>query len=318
MQAAKFLLDREDGAKIQVYRWAPEAPPRAIVQIAHGLCEHAGRYARLAEALTGAGCLVYASDHRGHGPSAAPDDLGYFAESDGWRKALDDLWAVNRRAAIDLPGGKIVLFGHSMGSIMGQQFIAEHGDALAGVALSGSNGPPPAILPLGRILARLERMRLGGRGRSALLLQLIFGQYNKPFRPARTEFDWLSRDAAEVDKYIGDPLCGFPFTVQLAVDLLDALAPIASAKTVARAPKNLPIYVLSGARDPVGANIQGLITAYRLAGLSVTAKIYPEARHEMLNELNRDEVVTDFLAWIDSVVDAKAQRPALATKEGRS
>jgi len=301
MQASRFLLDRDDGAKIQVYRWAPDGAPRAAIQIAHGLCEHAGRYERLATALTAAGYLAYASDHRGHGPSAAPSDRGFFAEADGWRKCLDDLWAVNRRLAADAPGLKIVFFGHSMGSIMGQQFIAEHGEALAGAALSGSNGPPPAILPLGRLLARFERLRLGPRGHSPVLRQIIFGEYNKAFRPARTDFDWLSRDEAEVDKYLADPLCGFPFTAQLAVDLLDAIGPIASHTTIARVPKTLPIYIFSGARDPVGANLQGLMDAYRRAGLAVTAKIYPDARHETLNETNRDEVVADLLAWINRV-----------------
>jgi alpha-beta hydrolase superfamily lysophospholipase len=302
MQASRFLLDRDDGARIQIYRWAPDGAPRAAIQIAHGLCEHAGRYERLATALTAAGYLAYASDHRGHGQSAAQSDRGFFAEADGWRKCLDDLWAVNRRLAADAPGLKIVFFGHSMGSIMGQQFIAEHGGALAGAALSGSNGPPPAILPLGRLLARFERLRLGPRGHSPLLRQIIFGEYNKAFRPARTEFDWLSRDQAEVDKYLADPLCGFPFTTQLAVDLLDAVGPIASQTTIARLPKSLPIYIFSGARDPVGANLQGLMDAYRRAGLAVTAKIYPGARHETLNETNRDEVVADLLAWINRII----------------
>lgn len=302
MQASRFFLDRDDGAKVQIYRWTPDGAPRAAIQISHGLCEHAGRYERLATALTAAGYLVYASDHRGHGPSAARSDRGFFAEADGWRKCLDDLWAVNRRLAADAPGLKIVFFGHSMGSIMGQQFIAEHGEALAGAALSGSNGPPPAILPLGRLLARFERLRLGPRGHSPLLRQIIFGEYNKAFRPARTDFDWLSRDQAEVDKYLADPLCGFPFTVQLAVDLLDAVGPIANPTTIARVPKSLPIYIFSGARDPVGANLQGLMDAYRRAGLAVTAKIYPDARHETLNETNRDEVVADLLAWINRVV----------------
>ncbi len=302
MQASRFLLDRDDGAKIQIYRWAPDGAPRAAVQIAHGLCEHAGRYERLAEALTRAGYLVYASDHRGHGPSGAPGELGFFAKSDGWRKCVDDLWAVNRRLAADAPGLKIVFFGHSMGSIMGQQFIAEHGEALAGAALSGSNGPPPAILPFGRLIARFERWRLGPRGRSPLLRRMIFGEYNKPFRPARTDFDWLSRDQAEVDKYIADPLCGFPFPVQLAADILDAVGPIASPTTVARVPKSLPIYIFSGARDPVGANLKGLIDAYRGAGLDVTVKIYPDARHETLNEINRDGVTADLIGWLDKTV----------------
>jgi len=303
MQASRFLLDRDDGARIQVYRWAPDGAWRAAIQIAHGLCEHAGRYERLAHALTEAGYLVYASDHRGHGPSAAVSDLGYFAEAHGWRKCLDDLWAVNRRLAAEAPDAKIVFLGHSMGSFMGQQFIAEHGEALAGAALSGSNGAPAAILPLARLIARFERWRLGPRGHSAVLVQMIFGEYNKPFKPARTDFDWLSRDPAEVDKYIADPLCGFPFTVQLAVDLLDALAPLTGEAMIARIPKALPIYIFSGSRDPVGASLQGLIDGYRRAGLRTAAKIYPDARHETLNETNRDEVTADLIAWIKSVAD---------------
>jgi alpha-beta hydrolase superfamily lysophospholipase len=129
---------------------------------------------------------------------------------------------------------------------------------------------------------------------------MLFGEYNKPFRPARTDFDWLSRDPAEVDKYNADPLCGFPFSVQLAIDLLDAVGPIATAAMIARIPKALPIYIFSGARDPVGAKLQSLIDAYRRAGLDVTAKIYPDARHEMFNETNRDEVTADLITWLNA------------------
>jgi alpha-beta hydrolase superfamily lysophospholipase len=301
MRGSRFLLDRDDGAKILVYRWAPEDAPRAAVQISHGLCEHAGRYERLARALSGAGYLVYASDHRGHGPSAALSELGHFADTDGWRKCLDDLWAVNRRIAGDAPDAKIVFLGHSMGSFMGQQFIAEHGGALAGAVLSGSNGKPAATLSLGRLLARFERWRLGPRGHSPIITQMVFGEYNKRFRPTRTDFDWLSRDPAEVDKYVADPLCGFPFSVQLAVDLFDALAPIADEATIARIPKGLPIYIFSGSRDPLGDNLQGLIDAYRRAGLKTTVKIYPDARHETLNETTRDETTADLIAWLNGV-----------------
>ncbi len=132
---------------------------------------------------------------------------------------------------------------------------------------------------------------------------MLFEDFNKPFRPARTDFDWLSRDPVEVDKYIADPLCGFPFTVQLAIDLLDALGPIAARETVARIPKALPIYLFSGARDPVGAKLDGLIDAYRNAGLAgVTTRRYPDARHETLNEINRDEVTADFLGWLKTIL----------------
>jgi len=299
MRENRFLLDRGDGAKIQVYRWSGDNAPQAVVQITHGLAEHAGRYARLAEALTGSGHVVYASDHRGHGPSAAPQDLGHFADADGWRKCLDDLWAVNRHIAAEAPAARIVLLAHSMGSFFGQQFISEHGDALAGAVLSGSNGAPPPIAEIGRLIARVERWRLGGRGHSALLRKMLFGDFNRAFQPSRTDFDWLSRDAEEVDKYIADPLCGFPFSTQLTIDLLDALKPLTMPATIARIPKSLPIYIFSGERDAVGPNLQGLIAAYRTAGLNLTTKIYPEARHETLNEINRDEVTGDLLAWIN-------------------
>lgn len=301
MQETRFPLER-DGATIQIYRWAPDGAPRAALQIAHGLAEHAGRYARLAAALTDAGWIVYGSDHRGHGPSVAAQDLGHFADQDGWRKCLDDLWAVNRRIAADLPGVKIGFLGHSMGSFFGQQFIAEHGEALAAAVFSGTNGAPPTVAQIGRLIARVERLRLGRRGHSALLRKMMFEDFNKPFQPPRTAFDWLSRDPAEVDKYIADPLCGFPFSVQLAMDLLDALGPLTSAGMVARIPKSLPIYIFGGSRDPVGPNLKGLIDAYRAAGLDVTTKIYPDARHETLNEINRDEVTADLVTWLNAAV----------------
>jgi alpha-beta hydrolase superfamily lysophospholipase len=302
MLCSRFSLDREDGAKVKVYRWAPDSASKAAIQIAHGMCEHAGRYERLAGALTAAGYQVYASDHRGHGPDAQKRDLGHLADQDGWRKCLDDLWAVNRRLAADAPAAKIIFLGHSFGSFMGQQFISEHGEVLAGAVLSGSNGKPSAILPLGRAIARFERWRLGPRGHSLILRKMLFDEYNSRFRPTRTGFDWLSRDANEVDKYVADPLCGFPFTNQLAIDFFDALGPIASAAMVARIPKALQIYIFSGSRDPVGDNLQSLIDAYRSAGLKTTAKIYPDARHETLNEINPDQVTSDLIAWIDEVV----------------
>ena len=303
MRADPFLLHAEDGADIHVYRWLPDRGPRAIVQISHGLAEHAGRYQRLAEALTDAGYGVYANDHRGHGRSADPGDLGFFAGRDGWARAMGDLWTLNRRIAADLPDAKIVFLGHSMGSFMGQQFIAEHGGALAGCALSGSNGAPPSIAAVGRLIARIERLRLGPRGKSPLLGQMFFGAFNKKFAPNRTAFDWLSRDGQEVDKYVADPLCGFPFTTQLAVDLLDALGGLTRPETVAQIPKDLPVYIFSGGRDPVGENLNGLIEAYRRGGLNrLSVRIYPDARHEMFNETNRDEATRDLVTWMDGLL----------------
>jgi len=217
MPTSTLTLSTGDGARLFVYRWLPDAiPAKAIVQVAHGLAEHAGRYARLALALNGAGYAVSAHDLRGHGRSAqAPADLGFFAARDGWRRCLDDLWQVNRRLAADQPGLPILLIGHSMGSLMAQQLISEHGEALAGAVLSGPSGKPSPLAAVGRGIARLERWRLGPKGHSPLLHAFSFGAFNKQFAPARTPFDWLSRDTGEVDKYITDPLCGFAAGTQL-------------------------------------------------------------------------------------------------------
>ena len=290
------------GRDIFVRRWSPETAPRASVQIAHGLAEHGARYERLALALTSAGYVVIASDHRGHGPHCPTADLGFFAASDGWRACLDDLDAVSKRIGSDFPALPRVFIGHSMGSFMGQTYLAEHGGELAAAVLSGTSGPAPAILGVAGVIARFERWRLGAKGKSPIIQQLLFGELNKPFKPARTPFDWLSRDEAEVDKYIADPLCGFEVTNQLAIDIVGALGGLASPAMAARIPKSLPIYVFSGARDPVGAKLQGLIDVYRAAGLDLTTKIYPDARHETLNETNRDDVTADLIAWLNAKV----------------
>jgi len=307
MQASTFTLDVADGPSLCVYCWMPEAAARGQVQITHGLAEHAGRYARLAEALTGAGYVVYAHDWRGHGRTARTTaDFGYFADRGGWGKCLDDCWAVTGRMMADQPGLPVVLIGHSMGSMMAQNFIEEHGLALAGCVLSASDGKPPAIAGLGRLIARVERLRLGRRGVSSLINAMAFGAFNKPFEPARTPFDWLSRDQAEVDKYVADPLCGFPSTVQLWIDLLDALPKFTAPAAQARIPKHLPIFVIAGTRDPVSRGTQGLqqlLAAYKEAGLDrVEHRFYADARHEIFNETNRDEVTADVLAWLDRVI----------------
>ncbi len=302
MPESEFTFRADDGQSLFARRWLPAAPPRAIVQIVHGLTEHSARYARLAAALNDAGYGVYAADLRGHGPKAAAADRGHFADEGGWDKVVGDLWTLNRRIAADEPGTPIVLLGHSLGSFLGRSFIARHSDALAGVVLSGSSGRPPMIATFGRLIAREERLRLGRRGKSDPVFQMWFGDFNKPFKPARTAFDWLSRDEKEVDAYVADPFCGFPFTTQLAIDVLDALPHATSPASLAAIRKDMPIYVFSGELDPVGANIKGLIGDLKAAGFTrLTTRLYPGARHETLNETNRDEVTRDLIAWLDGV-----------------
>jgi alpha-beta hydrolase superfamily lysophospholipase len=312
MQASTFALEAPDGVSLIVHRWLPETPAKAAVQIAHGLAEHAARYGRLAEALCNAGYAVYADDHRGHGLTAkTPADLGFFARSGGWNACISDLRQLKERISAGHPSVPLVLMGHSLGSFMVQHFIGRHGAGLAGAVLSGTNGKPPPIAAVGALIARLERLRLGARGRSPLLNTMLFGAFNKPFEPARTPFDWLSRDPAEVDKYIADPLCGFIATVQLYIDMLGGLNAAAKPSLQAGIPKALPVYIFNGSRDPVSGNVGQLLEAYRAAGLSnITHKVYQDARHETLNEINRDEVTQDLIAWLDAIV-AKAGTPVL-------
>ncbi len=295
-----------DGLSLAGYVWHPDAPPKAVLQVAHGMAEHARRYDRVARRFAAAGWLVVAHDHRGHGCSVPDGEpLGHMADDDAWTKAVTDVHRVNRAIAEDHAGLPIVLLAHSMGSFMAQSLLADWPDDFAAVALSGSNGRPPPIAHAGRLVTRFERLRLGPRGTSSLLQKLSFGAYNKGFE-GRTEFDWLSRDPAEVDAYVADPLCGFAISVQSWLDFLDALVGLTAPTRLARFPKNLPLYVFSGDHDPVGERgrgIERLVEALRQAGLRrVEQKLYPGARHETLNETNRDEVVSDLLAWAERAI----------------
>ncbi len=306
MRADTFTFTADDGKELFVHRFLPDEGVRAkaILHIAHGMAEHGARYARAAEALTRAGYLVYADDHRGHGKTAKnADELGFIAESGGFYRVVKDLVELIAHEKKQHPGLPVVLFGHSMGSFYTQLFLIEHGKEIAGAVLSATSGKPDLLASAGRLLARGERLRLGARGKSALLNKLSFDQFNAAFKPNRTGFDWLSRDPAEVDKYIADPLCGFVCTTSLWVDLLDTLAEIADPRRQRHIPKDVPVYVFAGSEDPVGLqtkSIDQLLGAYRAAGLKkVTHRYYPGGRHEMLNETNRDAVVKDLVGWLD-------------------
>jgi alpha-beta hydrolase superfamily lysophospholipase len=313
-RTSNFTLTTPDGIDLFIYCWLPAEQPKAVIQIAHGLAEHAGRYARLAGALTSASYAVYANDHRGHGRTVkSSDDLGFFAERDGWRECVADMWQLNRHVAVTHPGLPIVLLGHSMGSTLAEQFMGDHGDVLAGVVLSGANGKPTFLARIGGAVTWAERVRLGQRGKSKLVQSLTFDAFNKQFAPTRTAFDWLSRDPAEVDKYVADPLCGFSATVQLWIDLLGGWAAVSREAHRKRVPKTLPVYLIAGRRDSVSGNTRQLgpwMAEHRAAGLmNLTHKFYPDARHELFNETNRNEVTGDLIGWLDQVV-VKSTRSA--------
>jgi alpha-beta hydrolase superfamily lysophospholipase len=313
MQSSSFTLDTADAVPVHVYRWLPDegAGVRGAVQIAHGLAEHAARYEHVAQALTDAGYAVYANDHRGHGRTAAgEEDLGFFAEDRGWARVLDDLYRLNRRIREAHEGLPVFLLGHSMGSYLTQQFLFTFPGAIDGAALSGTTGEAGLLDEAGAILARVVRLRLGKRGRSKLLNTIAFAPNNKAFQPARTDSDWLTSDAAEVEAYIADPWCGFVPTVQLWIDLLGGRRVITRQELRERVPKDLPIHVFSGDQDPLGgetAGVTALLDGYAAAGLQrVTHHFYP-GRHELFNDVGRAEVIADLIAWLDGVTAEHAQ-----------
>lgn len=305
MTSETTTVTATDGIALHTYRWEPDAPPKAVVQIAHGMAEHAGRYERFGRALNEAGYAVYADDHRGHGrTNPVGSGHGYFADEDGFGTAVEDLHALSERIRSDHPTLPLFLFGHSMGSFLARAYAARHGDDLAGLILSGTAGSQGLLGKAGVAIAALEIKVRGRTARSPLMDTLTFGQYNRAFSPTRTKFDWLSRDPVEVDAYVSDPQCGNVFTTGFFADLLGGLEDINNKATIADVPTSLPIALIAGSLDPVSNGGKGVLQVaeqYRAAGVEdVSLHLYVGARHEVLNETNRDEVTADVIAWLDS------------------
>lgn len=292
------------GGSAYVHRWLPEGEIRAVVQVVHGMAEHGGRYARLAERLTAAGYAVYAQDLPGHGRSVrSAKQLGHVADHNGWRISLDAINSVREAIRSSLHDPAIYMLGHSMGSFLLQQDIVEHGHKVVGAIFSATSGDLGALRGVGLNLLRVEALWSGLRHRSALAERLSFTEFNRQFKPYRTGFDWLSRDEAEVDRYIRDELCGFRCSCALWMDLLRACGSLTDAQRLAQIPQHLPILIINGDHDAATRGAlgpQALERHYRAANLDdVSLRIYEGARHELLNETCRDEVTRDLLQWLE-------------------
>ncbi|MBD5634682.1 MAG: alpha/beta hydrolase [Candidatus Eremiobacteraeota bacterium] len=294
-----------DGTRVALHAWIPAGDVKGVVTIAHGLSEHAERYARFAGALAEAGYAVYASDHRGHGPLARDENrLGEFGP-DGWNATLGDLAHVTLIAHEAHPGKALFFFGHSMGSVFAQRFIQLHGAYLAGAVLCGSFG---AIEGLEGILQMADAMAQGaGAAVPSALQPQMFAGFNAAFEQ-KTGFEWLSRDESEVRKYVDSPLCGFPLTNGAMATMLHGFADAWRAENEARIPVDLPILIVAGAKDPAGAatgSLAALAERYRALGVrDLTVTFYPDDRHEILNELDRERVTSDLIAWFDGHLSA--------------
>jgi alpha-beta hydrolase superfamily lysophospholipase len=306
LRAAPLRLRSSDGVELHVERWLPETPPRAWLQIVHGMGEHAGRYARLAARACARGWAVAAHDQRGHGLSAREGGLGDLGP-DGWRAVVRDVGEV--ASALE-PGAPHVLLGHSMGALVVQAALREASDRLAGCALSGAAVVSPVVARLGSALARLEAGRLGPGARSPLLAWLLFGRAARSVRSSRTAFDWLSRDPREVDAYCSDPHCGFVTSAGSLHAMFSALIALGRPETLAGVPRGLPLRFFSGSADPMGGTqaVERLARGFRRAGFErVSIRIYPGARHETLNETNREEVEKELLDWCSSCLETRGQ-----------
>ncbi len=288
-----------DGYAIDLSLWLPEAEPRAVVQILHGMAEHIARYDRLARALCARGYAVAGHDHRGHGKDCAADKIGYFADRNGWDAVITDARAVTEALRGRFPGKPIVLLGHSMGSFAAREYALRYGNDIAALVLSGTGYYGKALCAAGKTLAWLSAPKKPAK----LVDQIAFSSNNKAFEPSRTAFDWLSRDEKEVDRYVADPLCGFVFTGRAFYDFFGSLKALTRKSRLNGVRKDLPILLLSGGRDPVGgmgAGVKRVCEEYRDAGVrDVSMTLYPDARHEIFNEINRDEITRDLADWLD-------------------
>ena len=282
--------------------WKPDGAPRAIIQIFHGMAEHIDRYDRTACDLARKGYLVAGHNHMGHGPETPEGKLGYFYAEDGWRKIVEDGHAVSEALKERWPGIPLILLGHSMGSFMARDYIMRYPGEPDALILSGTGWYSPALGHAGRAMARFAPPDKP----SPKINEIGFAGNNKPFQPARTPFDWLSRNNAEVDKYVADPLCGFVFTGRGFFDLFTGLLGLTRLSGLQHVSVDMPVCFISGDSDPVGQMSKGVLQVaqqFRDAGIkNVTVKLYHNARHELFNEMSRDEVIAGLSAWLEETL----------------
>ncbi|MGM9550597.1 MAG: lysophospholipase [Faecousia sp.] len=305
-----FWFDSCGAGKIHGCRWSPEGEPKAVMQIIHGIAEFIERYDGFAEFLTRRGFVVVAEDHMGHGQSVGDGGIqGYF--HGGWFSAVADSYHLLEMTRAEFPNLPYVLFGHSMGSFMARTILCKYPDSGIDAAIICGTGWQPALaLPAAIKVVEGVCKKAGETNPSEKLQNLVFGGYNKKVEHPRTEFDWLTRDAKIVDAYIAHPMCGFTASAGLLRDMMTGICYIEQPKNLAAMRKDLPVFFIAGGDDPVGSYGKGVrkaADAFRKAGMTdVSIHIYPLCRHEILNEINREEIYGDILRWMAAHVQNTA------------
>ena len=301
----EFTSASTDGIHtIHAVAWKPEGTPRAVVQIVHGVAEYAGRYEPLGQYLSEHGFLVCGEDHLGHGLTAKDGTFGYFGPQNGWDFVVRDVRRLRKLVGEHYPGIPYILLGHSMGSFLTRTYLIRWPGTVNAAVLSGTGQEKAPLVALGKGISGMVGTLRGRDYVSDLVYDMSMGSYNKQFRPNQTSSDWLSRDEEQVRAFQKDELCSFRPTVTMFRDMLGGIQFIGRKKNLNKMDKSIPVYFLSGDRDPVGnmgKGVRKVARMFREVGCrDVTVKLYPGGRHEMFNEINRQEVMDDLLAWLES------------------
>lgn len=301
-----FYFESSCGIQLHGYRWDPEGAPKAVVQIVHGIAEHVARYDHVARYLSGLGYLVVAEDHMGHGKSICKEvPQGYV--KGGWDAMAEDSYRLLTAVKAEFPDTPYILFGHSMGSFLARTILIKHPDSgIKAAIICGSAWMPGAVLQGGKLISSLLNRGEGAKKPSELLQNVMFSGYDKRIDPVRTPCDWLTRDEAVVNAYIADSLCGFAPTPALANAMMNGLLYIQKEENLKRMRKELPVHFIAGGEDPVGNYGEGVRKAAEMfvhSGMKqVSVRLYPGCRHEIHNELNKEEVYKDISDWMDSKI----------------
>lgn len=300
----ELYFDSRDGvSRIHAIRWIPDGEPRAILQIVHGMAEYVDRYHDFAVKMAERGFLVIGEDHLGHGLSVQGEGTyGYFCENDPATVVVRDVHRLKKLTQKEYPGIPCFIMGHSMGSFITRNYICKYGTGVEGAVIMGTGMQKKAVVSSAKKMAAAQKIIHGSKYRSKVLDKAAFGQYNKRIENPKTESDWLSKDEKKVEEYINDPLCGFTFTVNGFQTLFELIWRLYQQDNLDNMPKDLPIMFVSGTDDPVGDYFEGVeraIESFKATGMQdITVKKYEKCRHELLNELEQEQVAEDILGWL--------------------
>ncbi|MDO4976001.1 MAG: alpha/beta hydrolase [Eubacteriales bacterium] len=300
-----YFPSSDQVTRIHAIEWIPETEMKAVLQISHGMVEYIDRYDRFARFLNKYGIYVVGNDHLGHGESVVNEDkLGFFKHPGGNQCIIKDLNRLRTITEKKYPGIPYFMLGHSMGSFMIRQYMMVFGKGLSGVIVMGTGKQPALVLSFGKVLCKMMAKSKGWEYRSKFVDDIAFSSNNKRFEPARTSKDWLTKDQKIVDAYIADPWCSYRFTLNGFYEMFSAIQFIQKPSNIEKIPKNLPVFLVSGAEDPVGnfgKNVKEVFQSYENAHISdITMKLYDDDRHEILNETDYEKVYEDLKGWIEN------------------